>query len=148
LTEATPTVLLIQSPPADSEPILRAVRGMKRSALTHVIRDVVAALEFLRCEGSYASRDPEQRPAIILLDLDMPESAGFDALRRIKGDAGLRTLPVVAMASQGDEEIAARAYELGANSFIVKLPDPEAFERMLQSVLSYWFSVNQGLGSA
>jgi CheY-like chemotaxis protein len=148
LTEATPTVLLIQSPPADSEPILRAVRGMKRSALTHVIRDVQAALEFLRCEGPYATRDPEQRPAIILLDLDMPADAGFEALRRIKGDASLRTLPVVVMASQGEEEIAARAYELGANSFIVKLPDPEAFERMLQSVLSYWFSVNQGLGSA
>jgi two-component system response regulator len=121
---------------------------MKRSALTHVIRDAGAALEFLRCEGPYASRDPEQRPAIILLDLDMPESAGFDALRRIKGDARLRTLPVVAMASQGGEEIAARAYELGANSFIVKLPDPEAFERMLQSLLTYWFSVNQGHGSA
>jgi len=148
LTEATPTVLVIQNQPADSDSILRALRGMKRTALTHVIRDVDAALEFLRREGPYASRDPEQRPSIILLDLDMAEDAGFNALRLIKGDARTRTLPVVAMALQGDEEIAARAYELGANSFIVKLPDPEAFERMLQSVLTYWFSVNQGLGSA
>ena len=79
-----------------------------------------------------------QRPMIVLLDLNMPRKDGREALREIKEDPKLRSIPVVVMTTSTLEDDVQRSYELGVNSFITK---PATFERLVEAldvVTTYW----------
>jgi CheY-like chemotaxis protein len=87
-------------------------------------------------------RDPNPanpKPALVLVDLDLPGEDGLEALTRIKRDADLRHIPVVVLASaRNDETATATAYEAGANTVI---PKPATFielVRLMKVLTAYW----------
>lgn len=98
-------------------------------------------MDYLHRRGRYADPDVSPRPGLILLDLNMPRKDGREALREIKEDPDLRTIPVVVLTtSQSDEDIV-RSYQLGVNSYIQK---PVTFERLvkvMQVLGRYWFEI-------
>jgi two-component system, response regulator len=67
---------------------------------------------------------------------------GLEVLRRLKNEARTKAIPVVVLTSSREEPDIERAYALGANSYIVKPVDFEAFARAVSDVGLYWLLLN------
>lgn len=103
-----------------------------------VVDDGVEALAFLRKQAPYADA---RRPDLILLDLNLPRKSGREVLAEIKVDPALKYIPVVVLTTSQAEEDVWMAYELHANSYVVKPLDLAAFVQTVQSIRHYWLSV-------
>ena len=135
-------ILLVEDNPSDVELTLRALKARNLANQVFVARDGAEALEFFFGERS-PLRDIGVAPRVILLDLKLPKVDGLEVLRRLKGDERTRTLPVVVLTSSKEEPDIAAAYRLGANSYIVKPVDFEAFARAVSEVGLYWLLLNE-----
>src|SRR5438094_2658470 len=99
-------ILLVEDDQADVELTLHAFKKANITNPVHVVNDGAEALEFLFCRGRYAERKMENRPQLVLLDLNLPKISGLEVLRRIKSDGRTRTIPVIVLTiSQRDREI-------------------------------------------
>ena len=131
-------ILLVEDNPADVRLILEALRESARSTRVHVTRDGEQALEFLRREGEY---EDAPRPAVVLLDLNLPKKSGSEVLREIKTDRDLRDIPVVILSTSQSENDIASAYLNHANCYIVKRPDLDQFFHDIGSIANFWLKV-------
>ena len=104
----------------------------------HFVNDGEDLLDFLRQDGAYIEK-ASPRPDVILLDLNMPRKDGREALREIKEDPKLRTIPVVVMTSSKAEEDIAGTYSLGVNSFVVKPMHFADLVQVMTNIGRYWF---------
>lgn len=136
-------VLLVEDDAADAELTLRALRkgGMRSSY--HLARDGAEALDFLFAGGEFSHRDPSNGPRLVLLDLHLPRVDGKQVLRRIKADDRTRHIPVVVLTSSRQDPDIRSCYRLGANSYIVKPVDFDAFSEAVEQVGGYWLSFNE-----
>ena len=128
-------ILLVEDNANDAELTLRALKQRNLANLVHVCRDGAEALAFFaRTNGAV--------PKVILLDLKLPKVDGLEVLRRLKADERTKAIPVVVLTSSREEPDIERAYALGANSYIVKPVDFEAFARAVADVGLYWLLLN------
>ena len=141
----TVEILLVEDSRADAEMTLRTLK--KRGIANHIewVRNGVEALDYLYCRGTYADRR-SGHPRLVLLDLKMPLMDGLQVLEHMKADLHLRTIPVVMMTSSREEGDLLASYRLGANSYIVKPVDFDAFAEMVTEVGMYWMISNQTVG--
>jgi CheY-like chemotaxis protein len=79
---------------------------------------------------------------VVLLDLKLPRKSGFAVLEWIRANPLLRHLPVVVLSSSGQDEDIRRAYDLRANSYLVKPVRRDALIGMMQTVSRYWADLN------
>jgi CheY-like chemotaxis protein len=117
--------------------------GFDRNRMANDFRTVNDGEElmcFLRREGKYADAP---RPGLILLDLNMPRMDGREALREIKRDPDLRSIPIVVLTTSTQEEDILRSYDLGANSYITKPVTFDALLKVLAALGEYWVQVVQ-----
>jgi len=136
-------ILLVEDNPYDVELTLRAFEQSNIMNELVVVRDGKEALDYLFGAGAYAGRDLGDAPEVVLLDLKLPKIDGLEVLRRLKADERTRTIPVVILTSSREEPDIAAAYRLGANSYIVKPVDFEAFARAVSEVGLYWLLLNE-----
>ena len=130
---------------ADDDPDDRLLAGdaLKESRLSNdlnFVEDGEELMDYLYSRGKFAAEAPE-RPGIILLDLNMPRKDGREALREIKADAQLRSIPIVILTTSQAEEDVVRSYDLGVNSFIVKPVTFDALVTVMQTIGRYWFEI-------
>ena len=135
-------ILLVEDSSADAEMTLRTLKRRGIANDIEWVRDGVEAMEFLRCEGRWASRR-NGHPRLVLLDLKMPRMDGLEVLRQLKADARTRHIPVVMMTSSREEGDLVASYSLGVNSYIVKPVDFEHFAETVAQVGMYWVLANQ-----
>jgi CheY-like chemotaxis protein len=98
-------------------------------------------MSYLHHREEFASLPSAPRPGLLLLDLNMPRKGGREALREIKADPSLRSIPVVVLTTSGMQDDVDLSYALGANSFISK---PVTFDELVNSLKilgDYWFQV-------
>jgi two-component system, response regulator len=136
-------ILLVEDNPQDTELTLRAFRRRRIANSIHVVEDGVEALDFLFCRGVYAERPGFELPKIVLLDVKLPKLSGLDVLRAIRADERTHLVPVVMVTSSREDPDIKAAYSLGANSYIVKPVDFEAFQDAVATVGLYWLLLNQ-----
>ena len=136
-------ILLIEDDPHDVELTLHAFQKQTVIPRVHVIRSGAEALEFFHGTGSYANRDPEQGPKLILLDLKLPMVDGLYVMRQIRSSRGHRTTPVVVLSSSSEEPDLIKSYQLGINSYIVKPVDFDTFIDTAHMIVQYWLSLNR-----
>jgi CheY-like chemotaxis protein len=136
-------ILLVEDNPEDLELAQRALRKAKVTNRIQVARDGAEALEFIFCEGAYATRKIEDSPKVIMLDLKLPKVDGLEVLQRIKSDPRTRTIPVVVLTSSKEQNDVVESYELGVNSYIVKPVNFESFVAAVQQLGMYWLLLNQ-----
>ena len=130
-------LLLVEDNPRDAELTLRAFRKNNLANNVLVAHDGVEALEIV------FSRTGADRPRVILLDLKLPKLDGLEVLRRLKSDERTRAIPVVVVTSSNQDPDIKTAYDLGANSYVVKPVDFEAFMKTMSDLGFYWLVVNQ-----
>lgn len=107
------------------------------------VRDGAEALDYLQHRGPYGEPAASPRPDLVLLDLRMPKVDGLEVLRRIKTDGGLHRLPVVVLTTSDAETDVARAYDLQANSYLVKPIDFDEFSELMRDLGCYWSRWNK-----
>lgn len=136
-------ILLVDDNALDSELAVKALRKENITNPITVVEDGAEALDWLFGIGRYSNRDINHQPKIILLDLKLPKVSGLDVLKRIKNADGLRTIPVVVLTSSSEDPDIKKAYELGANSYVVKPVSSDAFIDTMKKLGLYWLIVNQ-----
>jgi len=136
-------VLLVEDNPDDIELTIRALK--KNNILNKVIvaNDGVDALDYLFGTGTYAGRDTNERPQVVLLDLKMPRMDGLEVLHRIRSDERTKFLPVVILTTSSEDMDRVTSYKEGANSYIRKPVDFNLFAKAVQQLGLYWLVLNE-----
>ncbi|MCC6917242.1 MAG: response regulator [Nitrosomonas sp.] len=133
-----PPILLIEDNPQDVDLTLRAFRRCRLASPVLVARDGEEALAWIpRWEAG------EPLPAVILLDLRLPRIDGLTVLQTLKSHAALRRIPVVVLTTSKEDRDIQAAYDLGANSYIVKPVDFDNFMDVAQQIKLYWCVLNE-----
>jgi CheY-like chemotaxis protein len=136
-------ILLVED---DENDVMLLQRAFRRAAIVNplqVVRHGDDAVAYLEGTGEFADRAQHPLPVLMLLDLKLPRRTGLEVLRWVKERAGLRRIPIVVLTSSKNDDDVNRAYELGANSYVVK---PVSFETLLELVKSlelYWLVLNE-----
>lgn len=105
------------------------------------VKDGLELLKYLRHQGDYSDPSTSPRPGLILLDLNMPLMDGREALKEIKSDPELHSIPIVVLTTSSAEEDIIKTYEYGVNSFITK---PVTFLGLVEAIKQigiYWFEI-------
>lgn len=93
-------------------------------------------------------RRADTRFDLVLLDLDLGHTSGFDVLEAVKDDERLRRTPVVVLSTSDAGSDRKRAYDLHANSYVVKPVDGRQLGARLSEVVSYWTQCDAGVARA
>ena len=136
------TILLAEDNPKDVELTLEALAEHKLANHVIVVRDGVEAMEYLQCQSKYKLRKPEL-PAVLLLDIKMPRMDGIEVLRAVRGEPGLKILPVVILTSSHEEQDLVKSYELGVNAYVVKPVDFKDFVQAVKEIGVFWAVINE-----
>lgn len=127
-------ILLVDDDPLDHEILIRAFALTGFSHPLHRCAEGEAALDYLHGRAG-------PRPGIILLDLNLAGTDPLALIREIKGDPGLRAIPLIVYTGSQDQRQVRACYRAGANSYIVK---PVAFDdvvKLARRLTDYWFGV-------
>jgi two-component system, chemotaxis family, response regulator Rcp1 len=127
-------ILYIEDNPADVELWRDTITDLPLLNV-QAVADGAQALNYLRRSGS--STDA-RHPDLILLDVSMPRVDGHQVLAEIKGDPALRTIPVIVLSSSGQNQEIERAYQLGANAYVVKPTQLSQFRDMVRAIYAFW----------
>lgn len=131
-------ILLIEDNPMDIDLTKRALAERHLSNPIKVLRDGQEALDYF---ADWKKGDP--LPLLVLLDLKLPKVLGLDVLREIKMNPTFKKLPVIVLTSSAEDHDINLAYELRANSYIVKPIDFEKFMEVATLIEIYWIAVNK-----
>jgi len=138
-------MLLVEDSAVDAELIVASLGGSPSPARIHIAPDGIDALDYIFCRGNYAHRAFDAAPRLVLLDLKLPKVSGFEVLQEIKSDSRTRAVPVVMLTSSAITHDVARAYQLGANSYIQKPVDFAEFRETVRLLSRYWLLLNQAV---
>jgi CheY-like chemotaxis protein len=139
-----PIVILLADDDEDDRILTAdALRVSKLANDLRTVSDGEELMDYLHHRGEYAPPASSPRPGLVLLDLNMPRKDGREALREMKADPGLRSIPVLVLTTSKAEEDIERTYNLGANSFIVKPVTFDDFVEAMRVATEYWFQVVQ-----
>src|SRR5207253_10713705 len=120
--------------------------ALRKNGITNEVvsaEDGAVALDYLFGTGQFAGRDPDDSPALVLLDLKLPKVDGLSVLARIRGDARTKIIPVVVLTSSAEEQDLVRSYELGVNSYVRKPVDFMEFVDAARQLGVYWLLLNK-----
>jgi CheY-like chemotaxis protein len=143
MSSAPIEILLAEDNAEDAEMTMRALRRNNLANQLHWVKDGAEALDYLFRTGAYAARDAVRPPKLVMLDIKMPKVDGIEVLRRLKADPATRSIPVVVMTSSNEERDVVESYRLGANSYIVKPVQFEAFVETVAKIGLYWVLTNR-----
>lgn len=136
-------ILLIDD---DENDVVLAKRALHHAGINnplYVVRDGEQAIAYLEGTGKYTDRHEFPLPDLILLDLKMPRMDGFELLYWVRKQPHLKALRVVVLTSSEDVYDINRAYEMGANSFLMKPFDFQDYTSMARTLGSFWFGYAQ-----
>jgi CheY-like chemotaxis protein len=135
-------ILLAEDDPRDVELILEALSEYKLANKIIVTRDGQEALDYLHRTGQFAGRPPGN-PAVLLLDLKMPRLDGIDVIKQVKGEDGLKSLPIVVLTSSRESNDLDTCYRLGVNAYVVKPVRFPDFMAAVKQLAMFWALINE-----
>jgi CheY-like chemotaxis protein len=133
------TVLLVEDDLNDIFLVKRAFKMARIKNPLQIVTDGQEAISYLRGDGKYADREAYPLPKLIVMDIRMPRVSGFEVLTWVKDTSKpLHRIPVVIVSSSDNPADINRAYELGANAYMVKPVELRAVEHLFESITHYW----------
>ena len=134
---ARPVILLVDDNPHDVILIRLAFRKVGIIDTIHLVKDGAEAMRYINGDEKYADRRIYPRPTLVLLDLKMPGANGFEVLKWVRSQEAFESLVVVVMSGSRDDADIQRAYDLGANSYLIKPTKFEDLVKMMESLKDY-----------
>jgi chemotaxis family two-component system response regulator Rcp1 len=131
-------ILLVEDNPGDVRLTREALAEARVRNNLAVVPDGVAALSYLRREGSFTD---SPRPDLVLLDLNLPKKDGREVLAELKNDPALRRLPVVVLTTSSAEKDILESYDLHANCYITKPVDLDQFINVVTHIEDFWLTI-------
>lgn len=137
------SILLVEDNLDDAELVRYAFEKVGIGNPLFTVSDGDEAVEFLCGRGAYADRKRAPLPGLVLLDLKLPRRSGFEVLRFMRGQEATRHTPVVVLTSSNQQDDITKAYDDGANSYLIKPVSRDALIEMVRSLNAYWIKLNQ-----
>ena len=123
------SLLLVEDDRVDIMTIERALKEIKITNKLNIVRNGEEALEFLK-------NNRNEKPCVILLDLNMPKMNGIEFLKVIRADIIYKKIPAIVITAYGETEIMNQCYEAGANNFMVKPINFAKFKAKIDETLA------------
>jgi CheY-like chemotaxis protein len=119
-------------------------RAIKKAGLDQpmLVTDGGEAVAYLSGTGKYSDRAAHPMPSLVLLDLKLPRMSGFEVLQWIRERQDLRRIPVIMFTSSKEKTDIDRAYDLGANAYLLKSVDHEDLVEALKRLRAFWLDLN------
>jgi len=136
-------ILLVEDDPNDIILIKRAFEKANITNPLQVVEDGEEAISYLTGKGLYGDRVKYPLPMLLLLDLKMPRKSGHEVLEWLRRQPMLKRLTVVVLTSSQQSSDINRAYDLGANSYLVKPVTFDALVEMVKGLNFYWIILNE-----
>ncbi len=140
MTQNNHTILLVEDDHNDVLLIKRAFQKVKIANPIIVLNDGEQAISYLAGREPYIERP---LPVLILLDLKLPRKSGHEVLEWLRQQQTLKRLPVVVLTASSESSDINRAYDLGANSYLVKPVTFDALVEMVKTLNLYWMIFNK-----
>jgi CheY-like chemotaxis protein len=134
-------ILIADDDAEDRELIIDALKESRLKNIVKCVENGEELLSYLCNKGTYADKKKYPTPGIILLDLNMPKKDGREALKEIKADKKLRSIPIVVLTTSKAEEDILKTYDLGISSFITKPVTFSAMVEVTNALKKYWFEI-------
>ena len=135
-------VLLVEDDPNDILLTRRAFRKAELPEPIAIVEDGEQAVAYLSATGQFADRRAHPLPDLVLLDLKLPRMSGLEVLTWLRKQPKLQRLPVIVLTSSRETADVNRAYELGANSYLLKPVTFDALARIVSDLDRYWGELN------
>ncbi len=135
-------MLLVESDVRDADLTLHTLASGAVPPAVVLARDAAQALDCIRGRNEQVARY-SGLPALVLLELKLGKTDGWEVLRQIKGDARLAMIPVVVFTASRATADVVRCYRLGANAYVVKPTDPRQFAAVLDGIRYFWIAMNE-----
>lgn len=133
-------ILVIEDSAHDYEVLRRAVEKTDHNVGIKHFEGGLQALDFLYQAPQDSTSGDHALPALIFLDLRMPEMDGFAFLETVKDDDTFKSIPIIILSVSENPEDITRSYEYGASGYFKKPLNKEDMDTMVESILQYWFS--------
>jgi CheY-like chemotaxis protein len=134
-------LLMADDDPDDCLLVQRALEDNRIANKIRFVTDGEDLLAYLRRTGRYSDPATSPRPSLILLDLNMPRLDGREALKTMKSDPALKSIPVIVLTTSKAEEDVFRSYQSGANSYIMKPITFEGLVDVMKGLKRFWFEI-------
>jgi two-component system, response regulator len=134
-------ILMAEDDPDDR---LLSQEALKEAHLANEMKfldDGEELIDYLQHRGEYSDPESSPRPGLILLDLNMPRKDGREALKEIKSDPGLRSIPIVVLTTSKAEEDIIRTYDLGVSGYVTKPVTLKELINVMKVLGNYWFEI-------
>ncbi len=136
-------IVIVEDNPADAELMIRSLKNNKLSNNLTLLEDGEQALDYIFCRGKYKDNTLSILGKVIFLDLKLPKVNGLEVLKQIKSNDKTRQIPVIIVTSSKEDPDITAAYELGANSYVVKPVNYNNFVEKINQLGLYWLVVNE-----
>jgi CheY-like chemotaxis protein len=136
-------ILLVEDDPNDIILIKRAFEKANITNPLQVVENGEEAISYLTGKGRYGDRVKYPLPMLLLLDLKLPRKSGHEVLEWLRKQPMLKRLTVVVLTSSQQSSDINRAYDLGANSYLVKPVTFNALVEMVKALNFYWVILNE-----
>lgn len=123
--------MLVEDDTVDAMTVKRALKELKAMNDVVHVTNGEEALEYLRAENN-------EKPCIILLDLNMPKMNGAEFLRIVKADEELRRIPVVVLTTSKNERDIFESFDLSVAGYMLKPIDYMQFVETIRTIETYW----------
>lgn len=137
MTIALTSVLLVDDDPND---VLLTHRALNKLGLPGSLKVAIDGERAVACLS--APPDGQPLPSLVLLDLKLPRLSGFEVLEWIRSQPGLRCLPIIVLTSSKAKRDITRAYELGANAYLIKPAAYNDLVSLVKTVADFWIFAN------
>ena len=136
-------IVIVEDNPEDAELMLRSLKKNQLSNKLILLEDGELALDFFFKRGEFKDRKASKSNLMVFLDLKLPKVGGLEILKQLKSNPDTKKMPVVIVTSSNLDPDIETAYELGANSYVVKPVEYGKFTETIKQLGLYWLVVNE-----
>ena len=132
------TVLVAEDNPDDRRLTEEAWKEARLGNELRFVHDGKELLDYLYNRGMYTDAETSPRPGVILLDLNMPQISGCEALLEIKTDPALARIPVIILTTSKSGQDIFKTSLLGVNGYITKPTTFQGYIEMMKNLVNNW----------
>ena len=142
MSQELPTLALAEDNPDDVFFMKRALKAAEVLNPLIILPNGRQVLEYLGGKGPYAERSLYPLPKLLFLDLKLPLLNGFEVLEWIRSRPETRSLAVIILTTSGEYKDINKAYQMGANSFLIKPSGAENLANQMRAMKQFWLDHN------